>query len=384
MTTATTTHAIAAPCPHFGRCGGCALQDRPLAANLEQKCGRVEGALRQAGFENLPQPGTFQVQPHSRRRMDLAVERVQGGVLLGLHARRGNPIDVADDCLLPRPEIAALFNPLEEVLATLGALTKQGGVAINLLDSGPDITLELATEPSAPDRAKLADFAVQHDIARISWRPAPHKAVETLVLRRPVFHSFGPLKVSPPAAAFMQATVEAEKALADAVLVGLPKLNRKDRIFELYAGCGTLTGPLSEVGQVVAMEGHGPAEAALRSATKGLRITTQQRDLVRQPLQKNDLDKARVVVLDPPRAGAGPQMQPLAASSVQDVVYVSCSPESMAKDLAVLRRAGFAVLQWTVVDQFLWSPEVETVVVLTRDPKRLKKAAKQSEPIAPT
>lgn len=68
---------------------------------------------------------------------------------------------------------------------------------------------------------------------------------------------------------------------------------------------------------------------------------------------------------------------PLARSDVKDVIYVSCNPAALSKDLPPLREAGFELVSWHVVDQFLWSSEVETVITLSRDTKRLRKLAKK-------
>lgn len=362
-------------CAIADSCGGCALQHMTLPAILAWKTDRVRQALERAGFSPLPEPTVFQAPPSTRRRMDFALQRVEGGVILGLHARGGDPVDMKD-CELLHPELAALLAPLRTVLASLGALTGQGSLIVNLLDSGPDLTLETSTPLSGSDRIKLADFARAWNIPRISWRSAPGKTLETVAQWKPVFHTFGETRVSPPPAAFMQATRETEAAIKDAVLAGLPALNRKDRIFELYAGCGTLTFPLGQRGVVQAYEGSKDAADALIAGTHGTRVTGQTRDLNRQPLLPQDFKHARAVVLDPPYAGAGAQIAPLARSDVRDVIYVSCNPVALEADLSHLAKAGFDVLSWTVVDQFLWSTEVESVIVLTRDAKRLKKSRK--------
>ena len=72
------------------------------------------------------------------------------------------------------------------------------------------------------------------------------------------------------------------------------------------------------------------------------------------------------MVLDPPFAGAAPQVAAIAASRLRRVVYVSCNPAALARDAGVLRQAGFAVDAATPIDQFLWSPHLESVVVFSR------------------
>lgn len=363
-------------CSLANTCGGCALQHMSPDSLLSWKVEQVQRALTKSGFEKLPTPRIYQTAPQSRQRIDLALQRIPGGITLGLHQRGGDPVDMTE-CHLIHPKLLELLPPLRQCLASLGALTGRGSLAINLLDSGPDLTLETPAPLTSSDKEKLAAFARAHHITRITWRPAPGKETETAVQNAPVIHHFADVKVSPPPASFLQASHEGEEAIVSSVLEGLPPLNRKDRIIELYAGCGTLTFPLSQKGQVKAYEGDSAAISALRTASHGTRAEGFERDLNRQPLLPQELNQARVLVLDPPYSGAGKQIGTISRSTVRDIVYVSCNPAALEKDLSSLKKAGFALISWAVVDQFLWSTEVEAVLTLSRDPKRIRKAEKK-------
>ena len=116
----------------------------------------------------------------------------------------------------------------------------------------------------------------------------------------------------------------------------------------------------------MAYEGDPAAHAALRRAAPGRRVDPILRDLVRQPLTAKDLAGAAAIVLDPPYAGAAPQMPAIATSAVPRVVYVSCNPGALTRDARVLHQAGYRVVQATPIDQFLWSAAVESVVTFER------------------
>ena len=106
-------------------------------------------------------------------------------------------------------------------------------------------------------------------------------------------------------------------------------------------------------------------DAGWRHADRLKPITTETRDLFRRPLLPDELSKADVVVLDPPRAGAEAQLSELARSNVPRIAYVSCNPVTFARDAAVLMGAGYQ-LEWVqVVDQFRWSAHVELVACFT-------------------
>ena len=101
-------------------------------------------------------------------------------------------------------------------------------------------------------------------------------------------------------------------------------------------------------------------------AAPGMRIEARHRDLVRQPLLAKELAKAAVIVLDPPFAGAGPQMPEIAGSGVARIIMVSCNPKALASDARQLHAAGYGLKRLTVIDQFLWSSGVESVAVFAK------------------
>ncbi|WP_241767764.1 class I SAM-dependent RNA methyltransferase [Tanticharoenia sakaeratensis] len=360
---------VVPPCTLFGTCGGCAIQQLSLPALAQWKADRVGQALMRAGFASVT-PKIEQVLPLTRRRIDLAAKRVSGGVILGLHRRQGDPVDMTE-CHILDPRLFALLAPLRIVLASLGALTADGDVLLNLLDSGPDILLATDVELGAADRTKLAAFARAQGVPRIGWRSRRGRAVAEIVAQTgPVRQNFAGASVSPPLGAFLQAAPDGERAIVKAVIAALPKLNRRDVIAELYAGCGTLTFPLAEHGRVCAFEGDAGASAAVRRAMAGRRIEITARDLGRQPLMSKELSDARLCVLDPPYSGAAPQIGEIAASSLRDVIYVSCNPQALEADASRLHQAGFTLESITVVDQFLWSTEVESVIAFRRGSSR--------------
>jgi 23S rRNA (uracil1939-C5)-methyltransferase len=355
----------APPCPHFGACGGCALQHWREAPYRAWKSGLLESALRRAGYAPTLAP-LATTPPRARRRMDLAYARGR----LGLHAAGSSAIVDLQSCAVLHPALAILLAPLRALCGELGAMRRGGSVIANLLREGPDLLLRSGTAPDAIDRARLADFARTHGIPRIAWS-GEGNAPETACQLGPATIAFGDIVVAPPPGAFLQASAEGEAAIRAGVLAGLPdKLPAKARISELYAGCGTLSFALAARARVSAYEGDAAACAALAQAANrhGLatRVSVTQRDLARRPLLPAELSGAAAVVLDPPHAGAAAQMPHIAAAKVPCVIYVSCNPATLARDAAVLRAAGYALTSATPIDQFLWSARLESVCVFRR------------------
>jgi len=361
---------IEPPCRHFGRCGGCVLQHWRDAEYRNWKSGLVSHALRQAGF-TPPDPLAFVFGlPGERRRIDFAVRRAAGRIILGLHGQRSaEVIDIAD-CVVLHPSLMALMGPLRTLLAGLRAVRREASVVINLLDSGPDMLLRSDAPLTLADRGALTSFARDHGLPRVS-QVQGNDTPETIALLRPPTTTLSGVLVRPPPGGFLQATEEGERAIIAAVVNGLPsKITGKSKVAELYAGCGTLTFALAGHMRVAAFEGDTASVAALRQAINqgGLagRIEAFQRDLARQPLSAKELGAFAAVVLDPPHKGAAAQIGQIAAASVPAVVYVSCHPATLSRDASVLRGAGYKLAAVTAIDQFLWSARVESVSVFRR------------------
>jgi len=361
---------IPPPCPHFAHCGGCTLQHWRDDAYATWKRGLVVAALTQAGFDGSKTGPLIRTPPHTRRRMDFAAERIQGGVLLGLHAAGSKRIVDMTACPVLHPALLALVAPLRTLLSSLAALRHSGSVLANLLDSGPDLLLRTDGPLATPDRAKIAAFATAHRIARIAWSLNDGPPEAAALLSAPSI-TFAGRRVEPPPGAFLQASAEGEAAIVAAVLAGLPgKRTQKSRVIELYAGCGTISFALADHARVVAYEGDAASAAAIRRALSGSRVEISTRDLVRQPLTVKELSGAAAVVLNPPYAGASLQMPAIAASGAPRVIMVSCNPQTLARDAAGLHAAGYTLAAATPIDQFLWSAHVETVAVFAIGEKR--------------
>jgi 23S rRNA (uracil1939-C5)-methyltransferase len=355
------------PCRHFGRCGGCVLQHWRDADYRAWKAGLLSHALRQAGF-TPPDPLPFVPGlPGERRRIDFAVRRIAGHIVLGLHEQRSAEIVDITDCLVLHPTLMALIGPLHTLLQTMRAIRRDASVVINLLDSGPDMLLRSDATLTLEDRTALTKFARDHALPRVSHQQGVDTP-ETIGLLRPPTTSLSGVSVRPPPGTFLQATAEAERAIIDAVLRGMPrKHTSKTRVAELYAGCGTLTFALAEVLRVAAFEGDTATVTALKQAINqgGVagRIDAFQRDLARQPLSAKELGAFAAVVLDPPHGGAAAQISQIAAAGVPTVVYVSCNPATLSRDARVLFGAGYVLDAVTAIDQFLWSARLESVSV---------------------
>jgi 23S rRNA (uracil1939-C5)-methyltransferase len=361
---------VTPPCPHFGTCGGCTLQHWQLDAIRLWKAGELVQALTRAGFTNATAEATLASAPGTRRRVDLAFRRGPAGEQLGFHAHRSRDIVPVAVCPVTEPAIVALLAPLRDLLPRLAAIHREAACIINLLDSGPDLLLRTDADLNPADRRLLAAFGAAQGIPRIAWARGTGET-EMAAQLGPVRIILGGVEAAPPPGAFLQATATGASDIAAAVAAGLPAdIRARDRVVELHAGSGTLTFALARKARVHAYEGDSAAALALEQAAgrAGLHgnILVHRRDLARQPLGVADFAGARAVVLDPPFGGAPEQIDAVARSSVGRIIYVSCNPAALSREVGLLRAAGFNLLQATPIDQFVWSSRLESVVVLDR------------------
>jgi 23S rRNA (uracil1939-C5)-methyltransferase len=354
------------PCPHFGACGGCALQHWAHEPYLAWKVERLALTLSRQHLETEILPA-FAAGPGTRRRVALHARR--GGrdaAKLGYKARKSwDLVDIAV-CPIADPAIQAAIPALKRLAAPLFEHPKSAPTLhVTLTATGLDIDITGVEAKSgglsADARMQLAERAAEADFARVTL------AGEMAYLARLPMVRLGPATVSLPPGAFLQATPQAEAAMA--AFVG-EQAAGAGRIVDLYCGVGTFTFKLAEVGQVHAADFSPEAVQALTSALAGAPglhgVTTEARDLVRRPVLAEELKKTDLVVFDPPRAGAAEQAAEIARSKVARVIGVSCNPATFARDAHTLVDAGFRLDRVLPVDQFLWSPHIELVGVFSR------------------
>jgi 23S rRNA (uracil1939-C5)-methyltransferase len=345
-------------CPHFGICGGCALQHWEAPPYRAWKRGLVTAALEQAGLA----PASDLVDPlvdahgEGRRRVVFHAWRRAHDVLeVGFAALRTHHVVAIDRCPVLAP---ALAGAIEASWAIAEALAHQGkplDIQVTATESGLDVDVRGSGPLPAARMAELARLAERHRFARLT------RHGELVAQRLAPTLAMGRAKLVLPPGAFLQATAAGEAALAALVA---EHCGAARSIADLFAGVGPFTLRLAEHARIVAADADESAIAALRAAarTPGLKpIAAERRDLFRRPFLRSELARLDAVVFDPPRQGALAQARELAGSGVPMIVAVSCNPTTFARDAAILVGGGYRLARVTPVDQFLYSPHVELV-----------------------
>lgn len=353
-------HRVAPVCPHFGICGGCALQHMEEGSYLRWKRDQVIAALHSRGLDAEIEE-VSPVPLGSRRRASLALSRGRDGLVLGYHRARSHElIDVAV-CPILSSHIVASLPKLKQALSPLLGTRREVKVGVTETSSGLDIVIDgVRSAPSV--MAAFAGQAAALGVARLTADG------ESIALGAAPEIDLSGAKVKLPPGAFLQASRDAEAVLVDLVREGAADAKR---VADLFAGLGTFTFALAKTAAVDAYEADKAALEALaeaaRKTPKLKPVRTYLRDLFRGPLGAKELKAYDAVVFDPPRAGAMAQAKELAASKVPRLVAVSCNPGTLARDLRILVDGGYRIARVVPMDQFLYSPHIEVVAYLARN-----------------
>ncbi|PTR11675.1 MULTISPECIES: class I SAM-dependent RNA methyltransferase [unclassified Novosphingobium] len=352
------------PCRHFPACGGCQLQHLSEAALIDFVGSRVIGAAKGQELDPGTPAPTHLSPPRTRRRATLHAQAIGRRVVLGF--REGGSHKTIDmrECHVIAPELMALVAPLRTLLESWQDRKLAVDVELTLADQGVAVGFSGLVADNLARTEALLDFARDHRLARLTidtgygpettWEPDP----ATITL--------GGTAVGLPPGAFLQATADGEAAL---VAVAQGWLAGASTVADLFAGLGTfafaLAGPGTKVLAVeAARDAHLACQAAARS--QGRPVHALHRDLFRNPLRAEELNRFAAVLLDPPRAGAREQVGQIAESTVARVVYISCNPASWARDAATLVAAGYRLEGLKAVGQFRWSTHVELASLFVR------------------
>ena len=354
-------------CPHFGTCGGCALQHVNDDTYRAWKRELIVTALPRRG---LGAPSSDQLLcggPGTRRRASLKGRGVEDRAALGFYERASRRVVDVARCPLLVPGLEALIAPLRGLLHELLGAGETAEIEIAMAANGADVIVRSEGALTLARRTRLAGFAHARDLARLSWQTKRDPVPEPVAERRaPEIDLAGVPALLPPGA-FLQPSGEGQAHLIDLVSAAC---GESARIADLFAGCGTFALPLSRTARVHAVEGDAAMASAMRTAAArarpGLRLGVEVRDLERRPLAAAELRAYDAVIFDPPRPGAKRQAAEIAKSPVPLVVAVSCNPATFARDARVLCDGGYRIERVTPLDQFLWSPHVELVAVFRR------------------
>jgi 23S rRNA (uracil1939-C5)-methyltransferase len=348
-------------CPHFGVCGGCAIQHWDAERYRAWKRDLVVETLARAKLDCQVAP-LIDAHGLGRRRMTLHARIGTHEVLkVGFAAAGSHDIIPIDRCPILAPGLGGGLDAAWALAEPLIATGKPLDIQITATDSGLDVDVRGSGPLPTKMIATLSRVAEQHRLARLT------RHGELVLMRTPPVVGIGTALVTLPPGSFLQATVAGEETLAALVA---DHCKRAKHIADLFCGVGPFALRLAAKSRIAAFDSDAGAVAALQKAatsTSGLKpVKAETRDLFRRPLMPQELRDYDTVVFDPPRQGAQAQVTQLAASKVATVVAVSCNVTTFARDAKILIDGGYRMDGVTPVDQFRHTPHVELVARFRR------------------
>lgn len=362
------------PCPYYHECGGCDVQHLNEDAQQSYKQTAVEGLLHKfAQIESLTWQPTLTLHPWGyRRKARLATfwDGKRQRLRLGFRAGKSKQITEISECLVLQPSLSALIEPLRHVLSQNKLGAALGHVELIQANS-IHIVLRMMRDLSTLQRQQLTDFSEQHAINM--WVQDEHAVTplrpDTLAYDNSI--DGDPLYFTP--GDFLQINADVNQQMVHQALDWLAP-DAAATVLDLFAGVGNFSLPLARrVARVVAIEGvTAMTQQLMRNADLAgcSNLIGKTRDLSQVRAKELAAFAADYWLLDPARAGAqgiAEQLLKLPEDAKPTrIVYVSCAPDTLARDAKSILAAGYQLKKLGLVDMFPQTHHIETMVCFER------------------
>ncbi len=354
-------------CPRVETCGGCPLMPLELPAQLAWKRERVAHALG-LPLEALPiiaGPNDYAYRTRARLAFGRG-KNGRGSIAIGYRAASSHDVVDAADCVVLASPLQAAYAQIREHMR---GLVGSGEIALTLVPISLTAAVVIAhiecdaLQPPETYRA-LEALGACPELAGVSLAVERGAAVKLGELEPAAVAPDG-LPFFSPAFGFAQANRWLNDALVDKTLELADASGL--RVLELYAGHGNFTLGLARVAsELLAVESD-------REAVEACRRNLKERGLTLARVRADDAAKVAsergavdLVVLDPPRTGAKDALAGIAARKPKRIVYVSCDPATLRRDVGILATLDYAIESAIAFDMFPHTPHVESVVRLAR------------------
>jgi 23S rRNA (uracil1939-C5)-methyltransferase len=366
-------------CAHFGICGGCAMQHLAPEAQLRAKQNELAENLQRIGRvtpDRWLAPLAGPVWQYRRRaRLGAKYVTKRGRVLVGFRERQKPYVAALARCEILAPPVDDLIEPLSTLLTGLRAREFIPQIEVAVADNIVVLVFRNLVELDATDRAALASFGAARNL-RVYLQPGGMDTIAPLAGERATLEYHLPelgLRFEFQPTDFVQVNGAINRALVTQA-VDLLEVEPTHRVLDLFCGLGNFTLPLAQrAAEVVGIEGEAGLVARARH-NADLNGLGNARFHVANLAEAEGGAVALAgrfdrVLLDPPRAGAIEVLPRLAALGATRMVYVSCHPGTLARDLGVLcHEYGYRLEAAGVIDMFPHTTHVESIAVLEKSP----------------
>lgn len=378
-------------CSSFTRCGGCNLMHMDYAAQLEYKRGLVENAFaRIAKIEGVHVENTIGMDEpyHYRNKAAFPFAMVDGRMCFGFFAPRSHRLIPIDGCFIEQEPLYNVASAVhcwaeENDIQPYDEETGSGTIrhVVSRITTSGDIMAVIVTKGRPKKLNKLVDMLKERceGIKSIILNRNDEdtnvifgRSYETLWGEDSLTENLCGFEFSVSAASFLQVNPVQTECLYAQVEAFLPEKDGFEAI-DVYCGTGTISMILSKRAKhVTGIENIKPAvEDAARNAERNgagnaYFICADAAEALPELIEKGT--RPDVIVIDPPRKGCDKAvLNAITGSAVQRVIYVSCDPATLARDVRILVDCGYSIQKVQPIDMFPQTAHVETVVLLSRE-----------------
>ena len=370
---------VAPRCPHFGLCGGCSQQHMELRAQVAAKQRVLEDSLARIGKVRpetmLPPIHGPDWQYRYRARLSARYVHKKQKLLLGFHERRSSFVADMDSCEVMPARISALMEPLRLLIDSLTIRERLPQVEIAIGDAVDVLVLRVLDAPSPEDEGKLREFADRYRIQFFLQSRGPETAVPFHPVQAPELRyaipDFGLVFPFSPTD-FTQVNHEINRVLVRRA-ISLLDPQPGERVADLFCGLGNFSLAIARRGaRVFGVEGN---ERLVKKARENAQFNGLGGDCefaVRNLFEITGEDWSRFgafdkVLIDPPRDGAIEVVKAIGDAPPARIVYVSCSPATLARDAEVLvNKHGYRLAAAGIINMFPHTSHVESIALFDR------------------
>jgi 23S rRNA (uracil1939-C5)-methyltransferase len=367
------------PCPHFGICGGCAMQHMDPSAQLATKQRVLEDSLWHIG---RVRPDTIlpPIQGEAwgyRHRARLAVHKIakKDRVLIGFHEKRSSYIADMQTCAILPSHLSALLLPMRDLVAALSIAERLPQIEVSVGEHCTALLLRILAPLSVADEKLLRAFADRHNVVIYLQPKGPDTAYRFYPVPGPRLSYTLPefaLELDFRPTDFTQVNHAVNRVLVRRALRLLDP-QPGERIADMFCGLGNFTLPIARSGaRVVGVEGSPGLVRRGRESAEINGLASQVDFSVANLFECTEaslkaLGRFDRMLIDPPREGAVELVRALTGEMPRRVVYVSCNPATLARDAAVLVGVkGYRFVSAGAVNMFPQTAHVESIAVFER------------------
>ncbi|HKL48874.1 MAG TPA: 23S rRNA (uracil(1939)-C(5))-methyltransferase RlmD [Desulfuromonadales bacterium] len=362
-------------CPVFGRCGGCQWQHLAYAEQMQWKAEIFAQTLqRQAGVDAdlLRPPVSAPDEWHYRSRVQFKCRQTKDGFVIGFYRRRSHFVIDVEHCPIASAEINRVLSVLRRELPQLCdpdhipqvdvSEGDGGAVRIVLRYRGREqgrMVEELASLSEKAGAAVFLQFGRHKGLRRVSGS----RYLVVIPQRHPE------LKLRYAAGGFAQVNLDQNRKLVEAVTRAF-SFKGDERVLDLFCGMGNFSLPLAlHVREVVGVE---ESTESIRCGRKNARdngignVVFHERPAKGALVDLGSKDPFDLVLLDPPREGAWDVVREIISVQPSHILYVSCDPSTLGRDLNLLLQNGYRLIQSTAFDLFPQTHHTESLSILQK------------------